>query len=71
MTEDSTVKKPSDLSQDARMSVAAESYRQAMLTKESRDLWIEKYLPLVKSIVVRLRNRRYVWGRCAFSYPCG
>jgi RNA polymerase sigma factor for flagellar operon FliA len=56
MTKSSLVKNPSDLSQDARMSVAAESYRQAMLTKESRDLWIEKYLPLVKSIVVRLRH---------------
>jgi len=39
-----------------QMIAAAEKYRVAMKTKESRDQWIEKYLPLVKSIVSRLRH---------------
>jgi RNA polymerase sigma factor for flagellar operon FliA len=46
----------STVSASAQMAMAAESYRQAMKTKESRDKWIEKYLPLVKSIVCRLRH---------------
>ena len=46
----------STVSASAQMAVAAESYRQAMKSKESRDKWIEKYLPLVKSIVCRLRH---------------
>jgi RNA polymerase sigma factor for flagellar operon FliA len=46
----------STVSASVQMTIAAESYRQAMKTKESRDQWIEKYLPLVKSIVCRLRH---------------
>ena len=32
---------------------AAERYKKAMQDTKSRDLWIEDYLPLVKSIVSR------------------
>lgn len=37
-------------------SKAAERYRQAMLDEKTRDKWIEDYLPLVKSLVSRLRH---------------
>ena len=33
------------------MAQAAERYKKAMKDQKSRDLWIEDYLPLVKSIV--------------------
>jgi RNA polymerase sigma factor for flagellar operon FliA len=35
---------------------AAGLYQKAMQDKQSRDAWIEKYLPLVKSIVSRMRH---------------
>ena len=35
---------------------AAGLYQRAMKDKQSRDAWIEKYLPLVKSIVSRMRH---------------
>jgi RNA polymerase sigma factor for flagellar operon FliA len=35
---------------------AAGLYSKAMKDKQSRDAWIEKYLPLVKSIVSRMRH---------------
>jgi len=35
---------------------AAGLYQKAMKDKQSRDEWIEKYLPLVKSIVSRMRH---------------
>ena len=35
---------------------AAERYKKAMQDTKSRDLWIEDYLPLVKSIVSRMRH---------------
>ena len=38
------------------MKKAAEKYRQAMKDEKSRNQWIENYLPLVKSIVSRLRH---------------
>ena len=38
------------------MNKAAERYRQAMQDEKSRNQWIENYLPLVKSIVSRLRH---------------
>ena len=38
------------------MAQAAERYKKAMQDQKSRDLWIEDYLPLVKSIVSRMRN---------------
>jgi len=39
-----------------RMKKAAEKYKQAMKGEKSRNEWIENYLPLVKSIVSRLRH---------------
>jgi|TARA_B100002019_G_scaffold280917_1_gene284390 RNA polymerase sigma factor for flagellar operon FliA len=38
-----------------RFQQAAENYRHAMSSDRERDKWIENYLPLVKSIVNRLR----------------
>lgn len=38
-----------------RFQQAADNYRQAMSNDKTRDKWIENYLPLVKSIVNRLR----------------
>lgn len=38
------------------MKKAAEKYKLAMQDGKSRDRWIENYLPLVKSIVSRLRH---------------
>ena len=38
-----------------RFEIAADNYREAMSSKKTRDQWIEDYLPLVKSIVNRLR----------------
>jgi len=38
-----------------RFQQAADNYRHAMSNEESRDEWIVNYLPLVKSIVNRLR----------------
>lgn len=38
------------------MEKAAEKYRQAMKDDKTRNEWIENYLPLVKSIVSRLRH---------------
>lgn len=38
-----------------RFQQAADNYRHAMSNDSSRDQWIESYLPLVKSIVNRLR----------------
>ena len=38
-----------------RFEIAADNYREAMSNKKTRDQWIEDYLPLVKSIVNRLR----------------
>ncbi|MEK9772187.1 MAG: FliA/WhiG family RNA polymerase sigma factor [Opitutae bacterium] len=38
-----------------RFQQAAENYRHAMSNDRERDQWIENYLPLVKSIVNRLR----------------
>ncbi len=35
---------------------AASLYTKAMKDRQSRDAWIEKYLPLVKSIVSRMRH---------------
>lgn len=40
----------------AGMQEAANLYEKAMKNKQSRDAWIEKYLPLVKSIVSRMRH---------------
>jgi len=53
---DSPVPKDSTDADKVRMNLAAETYRQAMMSKASRDAWIEKYLPLAKSIVSRLRH---------------
>ena len=38
-----------------RFQQAADNYRHAMSNDRDRDQWIENYLPLVKSIVNRLR----------------
>ena len=38
------------------MAKAAEQYKRAMQDEKSREQWIENYLPLVKSIVGRLRH---------------
>ena len=38
-----------------RFQQAAENYRNAMSNDKDRDQWIENYLPLVKSIVSRMR----------------
>ena len=35
---------------------AAVLYNRAMKDRQSRDEWIEKYLPLVKSIISRMRH---------------
>ncbi|MDA7822848.1 FliA/WhiG family RNA polymerase sigma factor [Opitutales bacterium] len=40
----------------AGLQEAAGLYQKAMKDKHSRDAWIEKYLPLVKSIVSRMRH---------------
>jgi len=45
----------SDEDNQKRFETAAENYRQAMSNEKTRDQWIEDYLPLVKSIVNRLR----------------
>lgn len=45
----------SDEDNQKRFEVAADNYRQAMSNKKTRDQWIEDYLPLVKSIVNRMR----------------
>lgn len=39
-----------------RLDTAMENYRRAMSDPKLRDQWIEDYLPLVKSIVSRLRH---------------
>tara|TARA_B100002019_G_scaffold292485_1_gene315761 strand:+ start:1750 stop:2562 length:813 start_codon:yes stop_codon:yes gene_type:complete len=43
------------ISSSKRMTVAASKYREAMRSDKSRDQLIEDYLPLVKSIVSRMR----------------
>ena len=43
------------LEESKRFEQAAANYRNAMSCDESRDQWIVDYLPLVKSIVNRLR----------------
>ena len=40
----------------ARMKAAADRYCVAMQKEKTREKWIEDYLPLVKSIVSRLRH---------------
>ena len=45
----------SSVSNSVRMKEAAAKYREAMTDKKSRDQLIEDYLPLVKSIVSRMR----------------
>jgi RNA polymerase sigma factor for flagellar operon FliA len=49
------VSKDSSLEESKRFEQAAANYRNAMSCDESRDQWIVDYLPLVKSIVNRLR----------------
>ena len=49
------VSKDSSLEEVKRFEQAAANYRNAMSCDESRDQWIVNYLPLVKSIVNRLR----------------
>ena len=40
----------------AKMQEAADRYKMAMQREKTREKWIEDYLPLVKSIVSRLRH---------------
>jgi len=49
------VSKDFSLEESKRFEQAAANYRNAMSCDESRDQWIVDYLPLVKSIVNRLR----------------
>jgi len=49
------VSKDYSLEESKRFEQAAANYRNAMSSDESRDQWIVDYLPLVKSIVNRLR----------------
>jgi RNA polymerase sigma factor for flagellar operon FliA len=53
---DDTRDSAASLAYSKRMKDAALKYREAMSTKESRDQLIEDYLPLVKSIVSRMRS---------------
>ena len=52
----SAAENTSFVQRSAKMKVAADRYCAAMQKEKTRDKWIEDYLPLVKSIVSRLRH---------------
>ena len=56
MSSVSTVKSSSASYSHANMAKAVERYNRAMLSDEQRDKFIIDYLPLVKSLVLRMRH---------------